>query len=143
MIFQIRKNMEVPKHLGHKPIIGVKDYDKKDGIHANDTDAQALSIGRSQYDQYKISGKVFRHNGSRWNFRSEEMPIHRIVDLAILVIATIKRGQSSQPDLENSLSSLDEKVIDYSQLDFLLDSIKNDKELNKKILELKKNINAI
>lgn len=41
-------NMRVPEHLQHKPIIGVDNYDRFDGMHSNVTDAKALSIGKSQ-----------------------------------------------------------------------------------------------
>ena len=38
--------MESPKHLSHKPIISVNDYDKIDALYANKkTDVKALSIG--------------------------------------------------------------------------------------------------
>jgi hypothetical protein len=43
--------MEAPKHLTHKPIVAVNDYEPKDG-DAND--ARALSIGKAQYNPKDI-----------------------------------------------------------------------------------------
>ncbi len=39
--------MRVPEHLAHKPIIGVDNYDRIDGRYANNSDAKALSLGKS------------------------------------------------------------------------------------------------
>ena len=35
----------IPKHLSHKPIVGVDNYERIDGHTANNTDARALSVG--------------------------------------------------------------------------------------------------
>jgi hypothetical protein len=32
-----------------------------------------------------ISAKVWRHTGEKWSRQSEELPLHRVLDLAILV----------------------------------------------------------
>lgn len=40
--------MESPKHLSHRPIISVNDYDTIDGLYANKTDVKALSIGMAE-----------------------------------------------------------------------------------------------
>ena len=52
--------MESPKNLSHLPIVSVNDYDQIDGQYFNDTDARALSIGRSTWDKEQISLKVWR-----------------------------------------------------------------------------------
>ena len=80
--------MKVPEHLGHKPIIGVDNYDRIDGKYANNTDAKALSIGKSQWNTEDISAKVWRHTGEKWTRQSEELPIHRVLDLAILILSS-------------------------------------------------------
>lgn len=119
--------MTVPEHLQHKPIIAVNGYDKKDGKYASNTDAKALSIGQAQYDQNEISAKVFRHTGNNWSRQSEELPIHRVLDLAILIIASMQ----SVPGVQNSISNLKETIIDPTKHQDLIDYYK----LNKKILQ--------
>ncbi|MBE8952571.1 MAG: hypothetical protein SR1Q7_05445 [Quinella sp. 1Q7] len=78
--------MRYPTHLQHKPIIGVDDYDLVDGMYAGHSDAKALSIGRAQYDENHISAKIWRHDGN-WKRTSEEMPLHRVLDLAALIVS--------------------------------------------------------
>lgn len=85
--------MESPKNLSHLPIVSVNDYDQIDGQYFNDTDARALSIGRSTWDKEQISLKVWRKHGERWSRQSEELPIHRCLDLAILFLASIKKDK--------------------------------------------------
>jgi len=77
--------MKSPKHLSHKPLVSVNDYDKVDGMYRNNTDAKALSIGWAQYDEDEISMKVWRKK-KRWSPQSEELPIHRNLDLTILLL---------------------------------------------------------
>ena len=79
--------MEIPTNLKHKPVIVVEDYDKVDGKNALHTDAKGLSLGLAQWNdrgKVDISGKVWRHTGEKWSRQSEELPITRILDLAIL-----------------------------------------------------------
>lgn len=84
--------MESPKHLSHHPIISVNDYDKIDALYANSTDVKALSIGIAQYDVSEISLKVWRHTDKKWSRQSEELPIHRNLDLSILFLAALSTG---------------------------------------------------
>ena len=101
--------MTVPTNLGHKPIIAVKDYEQIDGIYQNNTDAKALSIGRAQYDSDEISLKVFRYAG-QWSRQSEELPIHRVLDLSILLLRTLC------PDSVAMItSSISERMVDMDQ----------------------------
>ncbi|MGX7350826.1 hypothetical protein RU97_GL000461 [Enterococcus canis] len=83
--------MEIPTNLKHKPVIVVEDYEKVDGRRAFDTDAKGLSLGLAQWNErgkVDISGKVWRHTGEKWSRQSEELPINRILDLAILTART-------------------------------------------------------
>ncbi|GAA3927513.1 hypothetical protein GO495_05430 [Chitinophaga oryziterrae] len=99
--------MAVPEHLQHKPIIAVNDYDKIDGQYAPNSDAKVLSIGQAQYDEDEISVKVFRHTGNNWSRQSEELPLHRTLDLTTLIITSILTGQNS----ERIVSNLNEQII--------------------------------
>ena len=80
--------MEIPTTLRHKPVIVVPDYDRVDGREAYDSDAKGLSLGLAQWNdrgRVDISAKVWRHTGEKWSRQSEELPMHRVVDLAILI----------------------------------------------------------
>lgn len=87
----------------HKPIVSVSDYDRIDGQYANDTDALALSLGFAQYNKpglppelRELSLKVWRMGNSGWSRMSEELPIHRNLDLSILFIKTLIEGYNEQ-----------------------------------------------
>lgn len=80
--------MKIPTTLQHKPVIVSENYDQVDGRYAYKTDAQGLSLGLAQWNdrgKVEISAKVWRHTGGKWSRQSEELPLHRVLDLAILV----------------------------------------------------------
>lgn len=80
--------MKIPTTLKHKPVIVVEDYGNVDGRQAYESDAQGLSLGLAQWNdrgKVDISAKVWRHTGERWSRQSEELPLHRALDLAILI----------------------------------------------------------
>lgn len=80
--------MQIPTHLKHKPVIVAENYANIDGRNAYHTDAQGLSLGLAQWNdrgKVDISAKVWRHTGGKWSRQSEELPLHRVLDLAILV----------------------------------------------------------
>ena len=79
--------MEIPTNLKHKPVIVAEDYARIDGRTAYESDAQGLSLGLAQWNdrgRVDISAKVWRHTGEKWSRQSEELPLHRVLDLAIL-----------------------------------------------------------
>ena len=83
--------MKIPTTLKHKPVVVVDDYANVDGKYHNNTDVQGLSLGLAQWNDrgtLDISAKVWRHTGKKWSRQSEELPIHRILDLAILLCET-------------------------------------------------------
>ena len=80
--------MNIPTSLKHKPVIVVEDYDHIDGRNAYHTDAKGISLGLAQWNdrgKVDISAKVWRYTGNKWSRQSEELPIHRVIDLAILI----------------------------------------------------------
>lgn len=105
--------MKTPKHLGHKPLISVNNYHNIDGQYSKHTDAMALSIGHAQYDENEISLKVWRHTKDRWSRQSEELPLHRNLDLTIL-LAQVLFGEEPNPDsfLVKQQTLLTEDVVD-------------------------------
>ena len=79
--------MKIPKTLKHKPVIVTEDYENIDGRKAYNTDAKGLSLGLAQWNdrgKIDISAKVWRYTGEKWSRQSEELPMHRVLDLAIL-----------------------------------------------------------
>lgn len=79
--------MKIPKTLKHKPVIVSEDYENIDGCKAYNTDAKGLSLGLAQWNdrgKLDISAKVWRYTGEKWSRQSEELPMHRVLDLAIL-----------------------------------------------------------
>ena len=80
--------MNIPTNLKHKPVIVAEDYSRIDGRSAGNTDARGLSLGLAQWNdrgQVDISAKVWRYTGEKWSRQSEELPLHRVLDLAILI----------------------------------------------------------
>ena len=83
--------MKIPTTLKHKPVIVSENYGNVDGRYAYDTDAKGISLGLAQWNdrgKVDISAKVWRHSGEKWSRQSEELPLHRVLDLAILVCRT-------------------------------------------------------
>lgn len=80
--------MKIPTTLKHKPVIVCENYENVDGRYAYNSDAKGLSLGLAQWNdrgKVDISAKVWRYTGEKWSRQSEELPLHRVIDLAILV----------------------------------------------------------
>lgn len=80
--------MKIPTTLKHKPVIVSENYENVDGRYAYKSDAKGLSLGLAQWNDrgtVDISAKVWRYTGEKWSRQSEELPLHRVLDLAILV----------------------------------------------------------
>ncbi len=80
--------MRIPTTLKHKPVIVSENYENIDGYRAYNSDTKGLSLGLAQWNdrgKVEISAKVWRYTGEKWSRQSEELPLHRVIDLAILV----------------------------------------------------------
>lgn len=80
--------MRIPATLKHKPVIAVNNYDQVDGRQAYQSDTKGLSVGLAQWNdrgKLDISAKIWRYTGEKWSRQSEEMPLHRVLDLALLI----------------------------------------------------------
>ena len=87
--------MKIPTTLKHKPVLVAEDYP---AIDAQASDAQGLSLGLAQWNdrgKVDISAKVWRHTGEKWSRQSEELPLSRVLDLAILACAGINYFQDA------------------------------------------------
>lgn len=83
--------MKIPTGLKHKPVIVVEDYENVDGRKSGKSDTKGLSLGLAQWNdrgKVDISAKVWRHTGEKWSRQSEEMPLHKVLDLAILICSS-------------------------------------------------------
>ena len=83
--------MKIPTELKHKPVIVSENYENVDGRDAYDSNAKGLSLGLAQWNnrgKVDISAKVWRYTGEKWSRQSEELPLHRVLDLAILICRT-------------------------------------------------------
>ncbi|RJX41748.1 hypothetical protein D3P09_07315 [Paenibacillus pinisoli] len=90
--------MNSPASLEHKPVVVSENYEKVDGRMAGRTDAKALSLGLTQgNDKCKTlaSAKVWRHTGVEWSCESEELPLHRVLDLSILLLRSMAHFQEA------------------------------------------------
>lgn len=79
--------MKIPTELKHKPVIISEGYERIDGRNRQ-SEAKGLSLGLAQWNErgkVDISAKIWRHTGGKWSRQSEEMPLHRVLDLAILI----------------------------------------------------------
>ncbi|MBE6829044.1 MAG: hypothetical protein E7519_02410 [Ruminococcaceae bacterium] len=80
--------MKIPATLKHKPVIVSENYENIDGRSAYHSDTKGLSLGLAQWNdrgKVDISAKVWRYTGEKWSRQSEELPLHRVIDLAILI----------------------------------------------------------
>ena len=90
----------VPENLSHKPIVAVDHYNLIDGHNVvTGTDVESISVGYAQFDNTnpdELTAKVFRRDSQsgRWSRQSEEIPLHRCVDLCNLIVQSIMNAKS-------------------------------------------------
>lgn len=105
--------MDIPTTLKHKPVIIADDYEHIDGRLAYHTDAKGISLGLAQWNdrgRLDISAKVWRHTGGKWSRQSEELPLHRVIDLAILICRTRQYFQEESYRHEKMYNPDDPKI---------------------------------
>jgi len=126
--------VNVPMYLSHKPIIAC-DYL---AFTNADDDAKYLSIGHAQYDYDAASIKIFRHTGEKWSRQSEELPINRVGDIALLLLTAMKKVY--KPSSDHTI--LNEVTLKEDELDFLRAEFESNKERIKgSFLEIKRLLN--
>ncbi len=127
--------MKIPVTLKHKPVIVSEDYEKLDGRYAarRKTDAKGLSLGLAQWDDRgkEISAKVWRHTGKKWSRQSEELPLHRVLDLAILIC----RAKQSFATYDAKQSVID--GVDLPEGTMKIEVCKNNPTIDKDIKQFK------
>ena len=83
------------KHLKHRPAV-LLPYADHDGMYAGDTDCRYLSLGWAQWDPRTLSVKALRRAEGRWSRQSEELPLHRVLDAALLIASTVAQGRGAE-----------------------------------------------
>lgn len=84
--------MKIPTTLKHKTVVVSDNYEQVDGPFARNTDAKVLSLGLAQRNdrgKVELSAKVWRHTGGKGSQNSEELPLHRVLDLSILICRSV------------------------------------------------------
>ena len=102
--------MKIPVYLKHKPVIVAENYEEIDGKWANNSEAKGLSLGLAQWNdrgRVDISAKVWRHTGGKWSRQSEELPLHRVMDLAILICRALVYFQNHTEDACSEQAEID------------------------------------
>lgn len=107
--------MKIPTTLKHKPVVVAENYENVDGRAAYNSDAKGLSLGLAQWNdrgKVDISAKVWRYTGEKWSRQSEELPLHRVLDLALMVVSTKKYFANAYqiPKLYNEKQPLIERI---------------------------------
>ena len=128
---------KIPTNLNHKPIIA-SNYEKY--TNEPNSDAKYLSIGHAQYDYNAASIKMFRYTGAKWSRQSEEIPINRVADFTLLLLAVLNKIQNG----DFSQTILGEELVAKEDLSFLEGEIKKNKDrIKTSLFEIKKLINKI
>ena len=96
--------MKIPVTLKHKPVITCENYEQVDGRSAYSSEAKGLSLGLAQWNErgkIDVAAKVWRYTGEKWSRQSEELPLHRVLDLSLLIVQSILhlREAYRHPDL--------------------------------------------
>ena len=107
--------MNIPTTLKHKPVFVSADYERVDGRSATKTDAKGLSLGLAQWNdrgRVDISAKVWRYTGEKWSRQSEELPLHRVLDLALLILSAKKQMREAYryPKLYDEENAVIERI---------------------------------
>lgn len=117
--------MSTPTHLSHKPITSIDNYAQHDGIYKNNTDVRALSIGIAQYDSEQISAKVWRFVNNAWSRQSEELPLHRVIDLNTTILKSILLSAN----VASPKTNLDVSIINKDELDCILKYYQDNRDI--------------
>ena len=96
--------LDFPDQIAHTPVY-VMPYFSHDPDRNNDTDAQFITLGWSQWDDDEPSAKIVRHSGIRWSRQSEELPLARLVDLTILTALALEKGDKFTHVEKNTFDS--------------------------------------
>ena len=134
-----------PYWLKHKPIYCC-DYSKIDPK----ADLKYISIGRAQWNNKSaLSAKAFRYVTDRWSRMSEEVPVSRLSEMAVVLLSAIRAtqiqraNQFQRMNIKMTPSYLNEAFV-AEEYEFLENQFDKDKEsLRKSLSAIKRLINEI
>jgi Family of unknown function (DUF6530) len=138
--------LDFPDQIAHTPVY-VMPYFAHDPGRENDTDAQFITLGWSQWDDDEPSAKVVRYSGKRWSRQSEELPLARLVDLTILTALAVDEG-SELTKIESGTFESQESAIDVAygskrDRNGLIEHLKSDDTLKRRFRELYRILKSI
>jgi len=132
---------DIPIWLKHKPILA-SNYCV---VNDDGSDARFLTLGRAQYDnENSASVKMWRYSedGNRWSRQSEEVPISRITDMALMLVSAIKTLKTL--DYRTGFTYLKEDFVNEDDMPFIKKCIDSDSpRIKKSLSELKRLLNDI
>jgi Family of unknown function (DUF6530) len=138
--------LEFPDQIAHTPVY-VMPYFSHDPDRENDTDAQFITLGWSQWDSDEPSAKVVRYSGKRWSRQSEELPLSRLVDLTMLTALALENGGKFTHVDKGTFESQSapEEIAYGSKRDrvALVDHLKSDDTLKRRFQKLYKVLQSI
>src|SRR5688572_20322419 len=79
---QSHSSQPLPQHLQHKPVWALA-YEHFDGFYIGNTDLKWVTIGLAQWDHTEVGIKTMRFSGAKWSRQSEELPVHRVIDMTL------------------------------------------------------------
>lgn len=102
----------VDGHLKHRAVISTIDYRYNDGPYsAGSTDVRALSLGRATWDNDEMSAKVWRNAGGKWSRESEDLPMHRVLDLTIMILSALLQQDGTYENHFLDLAVMDNEAL--------------------------------
>lgn len=141
-----------PTHLKHQPVAGVDGYEAVDGKYATDSDAKGITIGFSQWNHSDLSLKVWRRDDEKWSRQSEELPLHRAIDLTSLLVSVLGEGLTEDtmkyPEgiakrvVVDSDDNIEKRALKRAREDFLAKLEVEKKALQPRLLALKEQLDA-
>ncbi|UUZ84884.1 DUF6530 family protein [Paenibacillus sp. P26] len=84
--------MKPPAAFNHNAVVVSENYERIDGRFARRSAAISLSLGLTRRDERgkaDVSAKVWGSGGEPWSGPSEELPLHRILDLSLLICRSL------------------------------------------------------
>lgn len=127
-----------PTWLKHTPVFMLP-YEPFDGPHAGKTDAKYLGFGLAQWrddeDPHALSIKAWRKPDERWSRQSEELPLHRHVDMTILLAHVLARRDAPTVTLPaGTFTGQQEEIVMQEMAEISFDECARDVELGRERL---------
>ncbi|MDQ1913798.1 DUF6530 family protein [Paenibacillus sp. GD4] len=90
--------MKIQSLHNHKSVVITDNYHEIDGRHTGHSDAKGLSLGLTTGNgrgKAELSARIWRCTDQKWSEQSEEMPLHRVLDLSILICRSLEYFQEA------------------------------------------------